>query len=100
MTRVDMTPLFTDPPKRPAAAVTTPRRPAAQTCAGCKGGGFLLPQGVALPQPCTVEALVLAALPCGCAAGDEFRRWGVELAQPTLRKDSSVLSPGLAVPWL
>lgn len=81
---------------KPATAVAQLKRP---VCQICKGGGYLLPDGER-PSPCTPQALVMAALPCGCPAGDEFRRLASELAQPIRHRDGRIITPGLEVPWL
>lgn len=78
------------------ATATMPKPP---TCELCKGGGYLLPQGVSMPKPCTPAALVCVAMPCGCAAGDEFRRLAESLAQPIRHRDGRVITPGVEVPW-
>lgn len=85
---------FNEIPARQVAVM-----PKAPACQLCKGGGFLLPEGVKPPNPCTPQALVLAALPCGCPAGDEFRRLAAELAEPIRHRDGRILQPGLEVSW-
>lgn len=79
------------------APVAQLKRP---TCQLCKGGGYLLPANLAAPDPCTPQALVMVALPCGCPAGDEFRRLAQSLAEPIRHREGRIITPGLEVPWL
>lgn len=74
--------------------------PKAPACQICKGGGYLLGAGERMPSPCTPQALVMVALPCGCPAGDEFRRLAQSLAEPIRHRDGRIITPGLEVPWL
>lgn len=70
------------------------------TCQLCKGGGYLLGDGESLPSPCSPQALILIALPCGCPAGDAFRALAAELARPIFHRDGIALVPGVEVEWL
>lgn len=81
----------------PKPAVAQLKRP---TCQLCKGGGYIMPENLAEPSPCTPVALVLAALPCGCPAGDEFRRLAAEVSAPICARNGRVLVSGVEVPWL
>lgn len=83
--------------QKPVQAQTQLKRPACQLC---KGGGFLLPANLGMPSPCTPAALVAIALPCGCVAGDEFRKLAAEVSQPIKSQSGQTLVRGVEVPWL